>query len=448
MRKRQITQLLEILDTLVEAHTVIKKHSEAGNIEDSVSLLGECQATAVNIGSIIEATEAEDCTSISALESYCEEIYQASQIIFDGCPIEKAFGRLDQSLFRVKNTIITDIPVHLEAVFLPYKASMWDSMESIWQAAVADPLCNAHVIPIPYYDKHPDGSFAQMHYEGDMFPDGVAVTRYDAYDFDIHQPDMVFIHNPYDDTNHVTSVDPFFYSKNLKRFTENLIYIPYFVLEEISPNNRDSVARAKKLCAVQAVANADRVIVQSENIRRVYIDVLADIEGAGSQRQWEEIILGLGSPKFDKVALTRDKNTKLPDTWKRVVEMDGGGRKKIILYNTTVNALLQNDKKMLEKIRNVLSFFKKRQGAVALLWRPHPLMDATLKSMWPHLFQDYKRLVDDYTREGWGIYDNSADLHRAIALSDAYYGDPSSVVTLYKKTGKPVLFQNIDYLGY
>ena len=44
----------------------------------------------------------------------------------------------------------------------------------------------------------------------------------------------------------------------------------------------------------------------------------------------------------------------------------------------------------------------------------------------------------------WKLLIDTADLHRAIALSDAYYGDWSSVVSLYEKTGKPILIQNAD----
>ena len=51
-----------------------------------------------------------------------------------------------------------------------------------------------------------------------------------------------------------------------------------------------------------------------------------------------------------------------------------------------------------------------------------------------------------YIQERWGIYDDTADLERAIALSDAYYGDWSSVVQLCQKAGKPVMIQQIpDY---
>ena len=91
-------------------------------------------------------------------------------------------------------------------------------------AAREDSDCDTYVIPIPYYDKNPDGTFREEHYEGKLFPDEVPITRYDEYDFGIRMPDVIFIHNPYDKGNYVTSVHPYFYSKNLKNFTEKLVY--------------------------------------------------------------------------------------------------------------------------------------------------------------------------------------------------------------------------------
>lgn len=46
------------------------------------------------------------------------------------------------------------------------------------------------------------------------------------------------------------------------------------------------------------------------------------------------------------------------------------------------------------------------------------------------------------------IFDDTPQLHRAISLSDAYFGDgASSLVALYKATGKPLLFQNIEMIN-
>ena len=286
-----------------------------------------------------------------------------------------------------------------------------------------------------------------MHYEADQYPAYVPITRYDEFDFEKHRPDMIYIHNPYDNLNLVTSVHPFFYSDNLKKFTDKLIYIPYFVLGEIKPDEDERIEGMKHFCTVPGVYNADKVIVQSEDMRQVYIKVLMDAANDHSEKArtfLENKILGLGSPKFDKVANTRREDIKVPEEWLRIIEKPDGTWKKIIFYNTSVAGLLAHNEKMLEKMEYVFRIFKENQDEVALLWRPHPLVKATVESMRPQLWIEYDRIVRRYQKEGWGIYDDTADLDRAIVLSDAYYGDGSSVVQMYQQTGKPVMIQNVE----
>ena len=102
---------------------------------------------------------------------------------------------------------------------------------------------------------------------------------------------------------------------------------------------------------------------------------------------------------------------------------------------------------MLEKIKSVFDVFYENKDEMALLWRPHPLIKATVESMRPQLWTEYDKLVRKYREEGWGIYDDSSDIDRAIALSDAYYGDGSSVVQMYQQTGKPIMMQNVDVIA-
>ena len=115
--------------------------------------------------------------------------------------------------------------------------------------------------------------------------------------------------------------------------------------------------------------------------------------------------------------------------------------KKVILYNTSIGAILKGNEQYLVKLRYVLGTFRSRDDVV-LWWRPHPLGESTYNAMRPQLMDEYKQVVEDYKREGWGIYDDTPDLHRAIACTDAYYGDWSSLVALYQATGKPILVQN------
>lgn len=444
MRKFQKQQILEVVQSLHTLHGKMKDILNGQNYETVQTVLADCQEAAIRIGETIEQTEGNGTQAVSCLEQYCETLYQVSARMRE-ISGQKAYKSLESSLIKAQNAIL-HMEERREVVFLPYKASMWDSLESVWKAADEDPDCDAYVIPIPYYDKNPDGSFKEMHYEGDQYPKYVPVTNYEDYDFDGRRPDAIFIHNPYDEFNFVTSVHPFFYAKNLKQFTQMLVYIPYFVLREILPSDEEAVKGIEHFCMVPGTFYADKVFVQSENMRTIYIKVLTDAFGTESRRTWESKILGLGSPKNDKVMNTRKEELEIPREWIDIIQKPDGSWKKVVFYNTSVSALLQYSEKMLEKMQDVFRVFKVRKEEAALLWRPHPLIKATIESMRPQLWQQYEKLVEEYREEGWGIYDDSADLNRAVALCDAYYGDGSSVVQLCTAVGVPILYQNCEVI--
>lgn len=451
MRKAQKEQALELIRLLGQVHEGIKRAIEKGLYESAQELLAQCQESAINLGETIEETEGEGFVTVTLLEGYCETVYELYALLGQGQSMNagRAYKNLRKSLIQVENSIKNDMKVRTEAVFLPYKASMWDSLESVWKAADEDPDCDAYVIPIPYYTKNPDGSFREEHYEGDLYPDYVPVTSYKDYDFEHHRPDMIFIHNPYDECNYLTSVHPFFYSKNLKQYTDQLVYIPYFILGEIEPDNKEAVEGMAHFCTNPAVLYADKVIVQSEKMRQIYVDVLTEFSKTTSadRAYWDGKILGLGSPKVDKVLSTRKENVEVPKEWLKVIEKPDGSWKKIILYNTSVTGLLQNSERMLVKMNYALGVFRDNAGDVALLWRPHPLIRATIEAMRPQLWEEYEGIVKEYCEAGWGIYDDTPDMDRAIALCDAYYGDHSSLVRLCQEAGKPVMIQDVEILG-
>ncbi len=448
MERCRKKDILALIHTMMEANESVVKALPA-DPQKLNDVFIQCQDAAMQIGTQLENFGDKYAPIVNILEDYCEKVYQMSIVTSDGNACRKLSKKIRKQLTDLQNCIQYEMPEdRKEVVFLPYKVSMWDSLESVWKAADADENTDAYVIPIPYYDKNPDGSFREEHYEGDLYPDYVPITKYDEYDFEGRRPDMIYIHNPYDNNNYVTSVHPFFYSGNLKKFTDKLVYIPYFVLGEIDPENVDAVEGIKHFCITQGVINADKVIVQSEDMKKIYVNVLTDFmkehTGEDTRKYWEEKILGLGSPKLDKVLSTRKEDVVVPEEWLKVIEKPDGSWKKIIFYNTSVQALLEHNEKMNRKIKDVLRVFKENQEEVALLWRPHPLIEATIKSVRVRLWEEYKEIVDTYREEGWGIYDDTADLDRAIAVSDGYYGDPSSVVQLCRNAGMTETIQNLN----
>ena len=329
-----------------------------------------------------------------------------------------------------------------EIFFLPYKASMWDSLESVWKAADEDKEhCIAYVMPIPYADLTPEHTVAEWHCERDQFPNDVPTVKWEEFNLEEIHPDVIFIHNPYDEYNRVTSVESRHYSRNLKKCTDKLVYIPYFVLDEISPSNEAAEESISGFVLEPAILNADEVIVQSEDMRQVYINVLVRHTNQKDRAYWEKRVLGLGSPKIEKVLTSKKEDFELPEAWSKIIK-----GKKVILYNTSLSAMLQSSDKVCDKLRYVFGVFKNRKD-VALWWRPHPLMKATIHSMRPEIEEEYCAIEWQYIKEGWGIYDDTGDLHRAIVWSNAYYGDGSSVIQLYRQTNKPIVLQIMDIVN-
>lgn len=465
MRQARKREILNFIDGLQQAHGEIREALEKHEMPSVQTMLAECQEFAVELGNVIEETEGEGCVTVSHVEEYCETLFRVfesmnpdAQDVSTGganatCEPGKVYKLLKKQLLRVENSVKNDIPVRKEVVFFPYKASMWDSLESVYLAAKEDKECDAYCVPIPYFDLNADHSFGTMHYEGGEFPKDIEITDWQTYCLEERRPDVIFIHNPYDEWNHVTSVHPRYYAKNLKQYTDQLVYIPYFILADINaddPDREGKIEGMKHFCFTPGIIYADKVIVQSEDMRQIYIDeYLKAAKEVGLPESKERLgkkIWGLGSPKVDKIFNLARENYKVPEKWVSVLEKPDKGRKKVIFYNTGVSTLLAHGEKWVNKVENVLSIFKERQDEIALLWRPHPLIEETLRSMKPELLTKYQIIRDQYRDENWGIYDDTADLYRAIALSDIYYGDGSSVIQLFQQIGKPVMKQNVDVI--
>lgn len=451
MRKAQREQVQECISLLQKAHELIRTSIHENQTSVANGLLEECQDAAIAIGTAVEKSEGLETKSVKLLEEYCELTYSVHESMVAGehLPAGNTFGKLRKLMEQIDQSIEDEVKVRKEAVFLPYKASMWDSLESVWMKLDADDDYDAYVVPIPYYDKNPDGSFGEFHYEVDQYPENVPVLDYKSYDFEERRPDEVYIHSPYDECNYVTSVEPFYYSKNLKKYTDKLVYIPYFVLSEPDPENEVALEGMAHFVTVPAVIYADQVIVQSEAMKKAYVKIMTKyMQEQGLTREyWENKILGTGSPKFDKLARlagNSKEEIEIPKEWRPIIEKPDGSRKKVILYNTTVSAILENTDIYIRKMRDVFQIFKENKDDVALLWRPHPLIQATISSMRPQLWEEYQEVKEEYLKEGWGIYDDSAELDRAIGLSDAYYGDWSSVVQLCQSVKMPVMIQNCN----
>lgn len=417
MRKYIQKQILELIYTLWEG--IEYAAAPESNGDSAISVLQDCYLAVDAIDNTLKANLSEDRytfykdidsklkTSIQCLENGIAKDETVTEL---ADKVKELIILLDKELFNERE-------VKLEIVFMPYKASMWDSLESIWRATKEDSSCQSFVVPIPYYDRNPDRSLGQCHYEGEDFPAEVPITHYEDYDLSIRKPDVIYIHNPYDEHNYITSVDPNYYSYQLKKHTDTLVYVPYY-------STSGGMSVGQKFCS--AYYHADYIVIQAEKYRGFFDPNLP-----------QEKLISMGSPKFDRVIEICNNPPEPPLDWK--AKMEG---KRTYFYNTSISGMLANTEAFLKKMNYVFETFANHDN-VCLLWRPHPLLETTIESMRPQYKGIYSKLKRFFIDNNLGIYDDTPDITNTIAHCDAYIGDSgTSVVSLFGIAGKPIFILN------
>lgn len=399
----------DVLDLMENMRVLHKMLADSG--EDLLTdYLSTCQQAAISVGNILEKDSPDGLQDmISTLEQYAEYCYEIT--VRGECTAEDV-KRLNDLLDAAADKI-EKISVKIKIAFFPYKAEMWDSLESIYLAAAADPDCEARVIPIPYYEMDQTVGKWVLKYDGGHFPLGIPIEFYKKYDVKAEQPDIAYIHNPYDNYNLVTSVHPDYYSFELKKYVGKLVYVPYYV-------NAGKLSEGHK--NLPCYQNVDYIVLQSEQAKE-------DFRGMYCYDK----ILPLGSPKLDRVIRKCKEGVSVPEGWASVID----GRRTLML-NSTLEELLNCNEKILIKLFKFFEFLHAYKE-IAVIWRPHPLYEATIRAMRPMLLQQYIELKTFFVDNEIGVLDTTPDISSTVAVADGYIGSPaSSVVNLFGAAGKPV----------
>ncbi|MSS10441.1 MULTISPECIES: hypothetical protein [Clostridia] len=405
-------QLLNLLDSMKQLQGSL---SSISNKEQIIQMLADCQDAAIAIGEALERDSSDHELIVSLLEEYCEESFYLSELQEETISKEKT-SILNNFTDRIK-VLLTDIPSTYQVVFMPYKASMWDSLESIWRACREDERCECYVVPIPYYEFNSQANRWIYHYDGDQYSEEVPVVHYNDYSLEQSHPDLAYVHNPYDDCNLVTRVDSRFYSGELKRHVRKLVYVPYYITSGLVP---------KEHLAFPVYQHMDYMVAQSEYSKH-----------SCTGMYYYDKILPFGSPKLDQVIRLCREGIIIPETWKPLLN-----GKKILMLNTSIGCFLQEGSVYLQKIKRLCEVISSH-NQVALIWRPHPLLAATIRSMRPHLLAEYDSLKEYFIENKIGVLDETPDISRAVAISDAYIGEEgTSVIYLFGAAGKPIFILN------
>ncbi len=414
MKTNTKKKILEAVSSLEECHVYINSIESQ---EQLIEILRLCQELALSIGETLESQESQVDIArkiVTQLEAYCDNIYKLNCV--EPLHTEEFYDLLkicNSDVQHIKTMIISDVPEEkLVVVFLPYMASMWDSLESICHEAMKNNDWETYVMPVPYYLFNKQRKPIADVCEYDKFPQDLPLIHYKSCSLKKLKPDLLFYHNPYDDLNLITCVHPEFFSRNLKEITPNLVYVPYYFAGDKTMEHMPDMPGAQ---------NAWKVVVQK------------DIAGQFLEKYPEEKVLPLGSPKLD--ALFNENTLNIPKEWQRKTK-----DKTVIFFNTHLTSVMIEPTKFFDMLDYIMELMH-NDDEIVILWRPHPLMQQTLTSFQDStaLLNRYREKINKFKSLPNAIYDDTADLHRSIAISDGYMGSAnSSVFRLYKETEKPI----------
>ena len=294
-----------------------------GDISTCISRLSRMQEEAIAFGNAIEQKKGEGTESVAILEEYCDALYHAYNSLStlslkeDGiekqekteeiCRLIERSADLQKELEKIANNLLY-YPEKLQTalkkdfkrqlVFLPHTVKHFESIRPLVDALLKAEDMECKIIPIPYFDKYGDGSPKEMHYEGGDFPKEYKIIDYRTYDFASELPDCIVINSSYDEFNQVWSVAPLFYSKEMKKYTNKLIYIPWFVTGEIDPKNEEdgkAFTNMEYYVTVPGLFHSDLTIVQSEGMKKAYLAKIEEFAGKDVAKKMEKKIAGAGS---------------------------------------------------------------------------------------------------------------------------------------------------------
>ena len=433
-----------LADSVEIIHEILLNKDNGLSYEDIITYLSELQNNIVSFGTLTESIKGEDCKTVKLLEQYLEVIYKVAKYVqkFDEgisyeASAESKYAECDEGVkdtfASISEAIDSEIVNRRSVLFLPVKAKHFSSMRMAYEMETATPDTDVYVMPLPYYYKEYDGSFKdEMHIDTEEFiKANIPVTDYSRFDLSLLCPEKIYINSAYDEYNMAVSVDTRFYARNVKKYTEKLIYIPYFKLMEFDRANYPCWYNMQYYCTVPGVVMADKVYVQSENTRKMYIAKLNEWAG---DKQYTEI----WEQKIDVYEESCEEHSE--------DELRDAGSKKTIVWFVSAGSLAEFGDRYIEKAYRNLDVFALSKDKLKVLLISEPFLDEMIKTYSDELYKKWTGFIDEFNRSGIGEVVSQVEEKSVEALlkANAYYGDPSYICKDFILMKKPVMLQNVE----
>ena len=325
-------------------------------------------------------------------------------------------------------------------LIMPFASKYWTGLSRIYEMYKADEMATVTVMPIPYYYRDWDGAFINGRCDFESYPDDVETVDYKTVDLKAVHPDKIIIQNPFDEWNSATSVPPEFYSKVLRECTDELIYIPFFKTYDFTPDMHPDYDNMDYYAATPGVANADKVILWSQQIKETYISKLVEFVGCEEDERVRKILDEKIIVRSDLFSDEQESaQTEIPEY---IIKSQG---RKTMVFLVSISTLFAHGEKALKKISSSLCQMKENSSVMNVLWLAPLCDEENLKILPMGIAQEYLRIRDEYVGEDFLGYSDdfpAKDADMIARMCDAYYGESSSVAYMFSRYAKPVMVLN------
>jgi phosphorylcholine metabolism protein LicD len=389
--------------------------------------LADCQQLAVDLGTLVEEVKGENREStravVAGLEGFCETVYGLYMHI-QGLPAtndEQITGgqqtsELVAGLNAVKETVEKYVINRKEVLFVVAGENRWDGYKSLYDMAAADSSVDVYVLKVPLMQKDVYGNILPGSYDTED-------ADWKNYALDLHMPDVIFIQDEYDRENPCLTVPEMYYAENLRWYTEKLIFVPPFTVNEFTREDSTDWYNMKHYVTAPGVVRSDVILVQSENMRRNYIERLTEFAGENTRDIWESkiIILEKALGNIERTDSNADRNMATASQY----------TPKRLLYCIGLNEIFEHRENILEKLQDRLDIMEKntdKLDTVVCIYPPD-------KSVWVHAAPDLAEKIFEKVK----VADKNGMTAKALDDFDAYYGSPTRYAHYFNVSGKPVM---------
>lgn len=431
---KQISKALEKTDRVEELLLIMKQATEmfsslleSGDVENIYSLLEKCQELAVNAGNKIEARYGLHTETVKKLECFCENIF----CLFEALSSEE----IEEFVYRIHflPEMILDIQSEYqsekkkkEILFLPVRAKDFPTMETYLNDCMEREDTRVLVMPIPFLDRGPDGNVEKSFYEYEKFPESLPLMDYHNYDFSERHPDEIVIQNPWDQYGSGLTVNPDFYSGTIWIYTDKLTYIPYFRVDEIMDTYEKAIVNLNSYAISPGVVYSDCVLVQSENMRKRYIN-------------------SLNGYSFKHLCDNHsDKIIAYPDKMEFENESALTAGKKQIVFEFSLSELYIYENKAIEKLQQIMDTFQSFRDSVEVIWVMEDNFEQELRRIKPELTDEFLEIRRAFYQKEMGRIVNAVSIKNELKYMNAFYGSGGYIMNLCIREKLPVMRLSVE----